>query len=72
MGGWEALRLVMFSGMTCKTKSKCIPAGLFAVLAAIIFLFFATCLWSSKSSSKDLGRLSDRTGDAGLALMASD
>lgn len=40
-GGWEGLKLMLFSMATCHAKHKCIPAGLFALVVGLTFAFFA-------------------------------
>jgi predicted ferric reductase len=40
-GGWEGIRIYMFTMATCKTHSKCVPAGLAAMVAGLVFGFFS-------------------------------
>lgn len=40
-GGWEGIRTYMFTNKTCITHSKCIPAGLGAMVAGLLFGFFS-------------------------------
>ena len=40
-GGWEAIQVMVLSGASCHGTHVCIPAGLGAGLAGVIFAFFA-------------------------------